>query len=191
MLAHWRRWAFLVAAVACTLSAAVDPAGAVDLGKKWEVGAGFAWSMYDNDSTLSDDFATSVRGGYHFHPQHGVELAFMFQSTDSSTKGNTTTYDVNRWAINYLFNLKTKKPDTKLAPLLLFGVGQMHWDTGDESAGSTLIQGGGGLRVFLAPWFALRVEGRLFHYNGDRDLIPRDQFFGFDSDVGVSFFFGG
>lgn len=190
MLAHWRRQAFLLAAGVFLLSAAADAAWAVDLAKKWEVGGGVAWSMYDNDSTLADDFATSFHGGYHFRSQHGVELSLQVQGTESSTRGNTTTYDVNRWAINYLYNLKTKKPDTKLAPLLLFGLGQMTWDTGEDSAGSTLIQGGGGVRVFFNSWLALRVEGRLFHYNGDRDLIPRDQFFGFDSEVGVSFFFG-
>ena len=190
MLAHRRRLAFLVAAVACVLLAATGPAGAVDLAKKWEVGGGVAYSMYDNDSTLADDFATSVRGGYN-HSQHGVELSLQFQGTESSTRGSTTTYDVNRWAIDYVFNLKPKKPDTKLAPLLLFGVGQMTWDTGEESAGSTLLQTGGGVRVFFKPWLALRVEGRLFHYYGDRDLIPRDQFFGFDTDVGLSFLFGG
>jgi hypothetical protein len=191
MLAHWRRRAFLVGAGAFLLSAAADPALAVDLAKKWEVGGGLAYSVYDNDSTLADDFATSVRGGYNFHTHHGVELSLQFQGTESSTRGNTTTYDVNRWAIDYVFNLKTKKPDTKLAPLILFGVGQMTWDTGEESAGSTLLQTGGGLRVFFKPWFALRFEGRLFHYYGDRDLIPRDQFFGFDTDVGVVFLFGG
>jgi len=191
MLAIWRRYAFALAAAAGVLVAAPGQAGASDLGKKWEVGAGVAYSVYDNDSTLGDDFATSVRGGYHFRPQHGVEVSLQFQSTESSTRGSTDTYDVQRWALNYLFNFKPKKEDSKLAPLILFGVGQMDWDRGDSSAGSTLIQAGGGVRVLFKPWIALRVDGRLFHYYGDRDLIPRDSFFGFDADVGVSFFFGG
>lgn len=192
MVASWRRCAFALTGAAYVLAASAGPARAADLAKKWEVGAGVAYSLYDNDSTLADNPATSVRGGYHFGPNHGAELSLQFQSTESGTKGLELDYDVRRWAVNYLYDLKSKKPESKLAPVILFGVGQMNWEAGGEKAGSTLFQAGGGLRVLFTPWLALRVEGRLFHYHGDGEgLIPRDGFFGFDADVGVSFFFGG
>jgi hypothetical protein len=191
MLAICRRTALALSAAAVLLAAASRPATAAELAKKWEVGAGVGRSVYDNDSTLGDDQETILRGGYHFGPRHGAEISLLFQSTESDVKDSGVSFDVTRWAINYVFDFQSKKPDAKLAPMVLFGAGRMSWDTGDESAGSTLIQSGGGVRIMFRPWLALRAEGRLFHYHGDRDLIPRDGFFGFDADVGVSFFFGG
>jgi opacity protein-like surface antigen len=191
MARWWRGDAFALTAAAWTLAFAAVPAQAAELEKKWEVGAGIAYSMYDNDSNLNDNSAVSVRAGYHFGPHHGAELLYQIQSTDNSTRGVEIDYDVTRWAIDYTFDFKPKKEESRMAPLVLFGLGQMHWDTGDDSAGSTLIQAGGGVRVLFTKWLALRAEGRLFHYYGDKDLIPRDQFFGFDSEVGIVFFFGG
>ena len=191
MARWWRGDAFALTAAGWALALAAVPAQAAELEKKWEVGAGIAYSMYDNDSTLADNPATSVRAGYHFGPHHGAELLYQVQSTESSTRGVELDYDVTRWAIDYTFDFKPKKAESRLAPLILFGIGQMHWDTGGDSAGSTLIQTGGGVRVLFTKWLALRAEGRLFHYYGDKDLIPRDQFFGFDTEVGIVFFFGG
>jgi hypothetical protein len=75
-------------------------------------------------------------------------------------------------------------------PLLLFGFGTMAYDNGGASDTTTVIQAGGGIRYLMKPWFALRFDGKIFHYHGDGPIIPRHGYFGFDLDAGVSFLFG-
>ena len=195
MLASTRRGVLILAAGALALAAPTGATAAEIPGKTWEVGPYVVNSIYDNDSLLSDTVSLGVRGGYFFKPQHGIELTFESQSTDEATQGSDETIDLEKYLFDYVYNFKTKKPDSKLAPLLIFGFGKMAYE-GNNSSGThvsdstTLIQSGGGVRVMFKPWIAMRVEGKLYHYHGDGVLLPRDPYFGFDIDLGVSFFIG-
>jgi hypothetical protein len=178
--------------LAAGVVAAASPAAAVEFEKKsWEVGGYIVSSTYDNDSTISDTFGWGVRGGYIGAPRHEAEFTFGMQSADNATKGSEITFDITRWTIDYVYNLKVKKPESKLAPLLIFGAGTMSYDGGGESESTTVIEGGGGVRIFFTKRFAMRIDGKIWHIHGDGTMIPRDGFFAFDADIGVSYVFGG
>ena len=46
------------------------------------------------------------------------------------------------------------------------------------------------MRVRFAKSLAFRLDGRIWHFHGDKFIIPRDGFFSFDIAAGVSWFFG-
>ena len=190
MPASWRRWAYGVALAACFLVPAARPVAAADFAEPWEVGAYAVYTVYDNDTTISDTPGWGVRGGWQFKPRHAVELSFDTASADNSTKGSTITFDIQRIRADYLHNLKAKKPDSKLGAFILFGVGQMDYDNGTDSDSTTLFETGGGLRILMTKKLALRFDGKIFHLHGDSVIIPRDAFYSFDFNAGVSFFFG-
>ncbi|HKQ98571.1 MAG TPA: acyloxyacyl hydrolase [Candidatus Polarisedimenticolia bacterium] len=172
--------------------AAVTPAQATELAaKSWEVGGDLVSTTYDNDSGFADTFSFAVRGAYVLQPKHEFEFHVNIQSADAEDKDSDVTYDIQRISLNYIGNFKVKKPDSKFAPYALFGIGIMNYDNGDDSAGSTLFRGGGGVRYFFTKSLALRIEGTLAHFHGDEEVIPRRGYFDFDFAVGVSWVFGG
>jgi len=191
MRTAWRRWALMMIVVAAVVAAA-SPAAAAELEKKsWEVGAYLVGSNYANGSTISDTFAWGVRGGFIGTPRHEVEFTFELQSADHATKGSDVTYDITKWTINYVYNTKVKKPESKLIPLLLFGAGTMSYDGGGESESTTILQAGGGVRVLFTKKFGMRFDAKIWHFRGDGEVIPSDSYFAFDMTVGVSYLFGG
>jgi hypothetical protein len=182
--------------LAAAVVAAASPAAAVEFEKKsWEVGAYLVRSTYDNDSTISDTFAWGVRGAFIGTPRHEGEFTFEMQSADDATKGSDVTYDITKWTINYLYNIKGKKPESKLATFLLFGAGTMSYDGRGESESSTILQAGAGVRIFFTKRFGMRMDGKIWHFHGDGSGggtgVPRDGYFAFDATVGVSYLFGG
>jgi len=192
MRTAWRRRASLMILAAGAAVAAASPAAAVEFEKKsWEVGAYLVSTTYDNDSTISDTFAWGVRGAFIGTPRHEGEFAFEMQSADDATKGSDETFDITKWTISYLYNLKSRKPESKLATFVLFGAGTMSYDGKGESDSTTILQGGGGVRIFFTKKFGMRLDGKIWHLHGDGTIIPRDGFFAFDATVGVSYLFGG
>jgi hypothetical protein len=179
-----------VAIVASLAALTATTAGATDLTKTWEIGGLAAFDTYANGSELKDSFGFGARGAYHYKARHGVELTLEFAKTDSTLSDTNVSYDISKWTIDYLHELKQKKADTKLAPFLIFGVGKFNVDSGDASSSATVIEGGGGLRVFMTKKFALRFDGRIWHFHGI-DPIPDGHWFGFDLTAGVSYFLGG
>jgi hypothetical protein len=132
-----------------------------------------------------------VRGGYIGVPRHEAEFNFQQQSSEDARKGTDITIDITRWDLSYVYNLKVKKPESKLIPLLNFGVGVMSYDNGSDSDSSTTFRAGGGIRVMFNPHLALRFDASIWHFHGDSVIIPRDGWFVFDATLGVSFVFGG
>lgn len=178
--------------IALLAVAAVTPAQATELAaKSWELGADLVSTTYDNDSTIADTFSFNVRGGYVLRPKHEFELHANIQSADAEDKDSDVTFDIQRITVNYLGNLKAKKPDSKFAPYVLFGLGVMTYDNGDDSDSSTIFRGGGGVRYFFTKSMALRIEGAIGHFHGDEIVIPRRSYFDFDFAVGISFMLGG
>jgi hypothetical protein len=187
-----RLGALALATMVIAFAAAGTPARATDIAaKSWEIGGDLVHTGYDNDSTFADTYSFSVRGGFALKPRHMLELNLNKQSTDSQDPDIDTKFDISRITINYLGNIKSKKPDSKLAGYALFGIGEMFYDDGDNSASSTYFRGGGGVRYFFTKAIALRIEGVIGQFHGDDVIIPRRGFFEFDLAVGVSFMVGG
>jgi len=190
MSGDWRRSLKQVAMVASLAALTATTAGATDLTKTWEIGGLAAYDAYANGSELKDSIGFGVRGAYHYKARHGVELTLEFAKTDSTVSNSHVSYDVRKWTIDYLHELKQKKADTKLAAFVLFGIGKFNVDSGDASSAATVFEGGGGVRVFMTKRFALRFDGRIWHYHGN-DPIPEGHWFAFDLAAGVSYFLGG
>jgi outer membrane protein with beta-barrel domain len=186
-----RRWAPLMIVAAVVVTAAA-PATAAEFQKKsWEVGGYLFYTTYDNDSLIKDAPGWGVRGGFNIDPRHEVEMNFKWQSADSARKNSDVTFDITRWDVTYVYNLKTKKPDSKLIPFVDFGVGKMTYDDGDSSDNTTNFKTGGGIRIFFTKRLALRFDANIFHFHGDGTIIPRNGWYSLDSTLGVSFAFGG
>jgi hypothetical protein len=188
----WRRWSGFVI-IALTAWLAVAPAGAADLALGWVGGAHLQSTTMDNDTTIDDAFGWRVRGAYHFNKTHAAELTYDSVSADSNIKTSTLSYDLEKIMVTYLATLKNKNPDAKWQAYALFGAGRVSYDNGFESESSSVIQGGGGVYVFFtkSKSLALRFDGRIWHFHGDSQIVPRDGFFSFDFGVGVSWLFGG
>jgi hypothetical protein len=171
--------------------ASMRPAAAEDLSKTWEVGGGPVSTRHDNDSTLHDYIGWEVRGAYHFNKYHAAEFSFESGSTTSNQQDNNLTYDTRKYMLIYNGTLKTKKPDSKVAPFIDLGVGQFHYSNNVQgSEKSTVVQAGGGVRYFFAKAWAIRFQGDIWHWHGDQLILPRHGFFAFDLAVGVSYVFG-
>src|SRR5882672_8062564 len=179
-----------VAIVASLAVLNATTAGATDLTKTWEIGGLAAYNAYANGSEIKDSVGFGVRGAYHYKARHGVELTVEFAKTDTTVSESDVSYDVRKWTIDYLHELKQKKADTKLAPFLIFGFGKFNVDSGDASSAATVVEGGGGVRVFMTKRFALRFDGRIWHYHGI-DPVTDGHWFAFDLGAGVSYFLGG
>jgi hypothetical protein len=187
----WRRSLNHLAIVASAAALAATTAGATDLTKTWEIGGGADFNAYANGSEIKDSIGFGLRGAYHYKARHGVELSLEFAHSDSTQSDiPDVSYDLSKWTIDYLHELKQKKADTKLAGFLIFGVGKFNADSGDDKSSTTVIEGGGGLRIFMTKRFALRFDGRIWHFHGS-DPIPGGHWFAFDLGAGVSYFLGG
>ena len=185
----WRRASGLVIIALTALSASAS-VRADEFAGKWEVGGDLLSTTMDNDTTIADGFGYRLRGGYHFTKTHTVELTFDAVTSDSQVKHSDLSYDLNKIVLNYVGSFKSKKPDSKISSFALFGIGQIQYDNGADSNDSTVFQAGGGVRVRFTKSLAFRVDGRIWHFHGDRFIIPRDGYFSFDIGAGLSWFFG-
>ena len=185
----WRRASGLVI-FALTASLGVTPAAAADLSKQWEVGADLLSTTMDNDTTIDDALGWRARGAYHFNRTHGVELTYDDVSADSNIRGSVLEYGLQKIMVTYLGDFKNKKPDAKWQLFALFGAGRVSYDNGFDSESSTVLQTGGGVRILLSKSWALRLDGRIWHFHGDSRIIPRDGFFSYDLALGASYLFG-
>jgi Outer membrane protein beta-barrel domain len=190
MSGGWRRSLRGVVIVTSLAATTATATVASDLTGTWEAGGGVAYNAYANGSEIKDSIGFEVRGAYHLKNRHGFELNLGFASADSTVSNSDVTYDLTKWTIDYIHELKQKKAETKLAPFLTFGIGQFIADTGDGSSSATVFEGGGGVRVFMAKRFALRFDGKIWHFHGT-DPVAGGHWFAFDLAAGVSYFIGG
>jgi hypothetical protein len=170
--------------------AAVRPAGAIDLSDTWEVGAGAVHTNHDNDSTLHAVVGWDVYGAYHFNKYHAAEFTYQSQNPKSNQQDVDITYDTRKIMLLYNGTLKTKKPDSKTSPFIDLGVGKFLYKSDAGSESSTIVQIGAGVRYFFSKAWAIRFEGDLWHWHGDKVILPRHGFFAFDLAVGVTYVFG-
>lgn len=185
------RQLFVAATGACILAAAATSARAADHSKQWVVGPYLFVANYDNDSLIKDSDGLGIRGGYQFNKTSLAELQFDSSTADDIHPHSTRTYDVRKWVAHYVANFKVKKPDSRLAPFGLVGIGKMDYKASDAgSDSSTIWQVGGGLHIRLTQRMALRIDGQIWHFHGDPVLVPEHGYFAIDYTAGVSFFIG-
>ena len=159
--------------------------------RSWEVGGYALFTRYSNSSTVEDSlFGPGVRGAYHFKENAGVEIDLEFSTSDHVDRSVDIEFDVMKLGVNYIRSFKSKKGE-KVSPLLIFGLGRISIDDGDEESTATFLRAGGGVRIFFTPNLALRIDGRMFHWRGDNQAVPREGFFSFDTTLGLSYTFGG
>ena len=184
-----RRSGLVIIALLAVLGGA--DARAADLAKQWEVGADLLSTTMDNDTTVDDGFGWRARGAYHFTRANAAEITFDSVSADSNIKTSDQSYDLTKIMATYLGTMKSKKPDAKWQIYALFGAGRISYENDFDSDASTVFQTGGGVRILLSKSWAIRIDGRIWHFHGDSQIIPRDGFFSFDMALGASFLFGG
>ena len=182
----------LVAAMGvCVLAVSATTARAADHSKQWVIGPYLFYANYDNDSLIRDSQGPGIRGGYQFNKTSLAEFQIDSSKADDVHRGTSRTYDIHKWVAHYVANLKVKKPDSKLKPFMLVGLGKMNYKASDAgSDSSTIWQIGGGLHVLFTPRVALRLDGQIWHFHGDPVLVPEHGFFAIDYTAGVSFFIG-
>jgi hypothetical protein len=190
MSSGWWRHLHRLALLTCLAVGTATLAGAADLAKTWEVGGDLVFTNYANGSELRGSLGFGGRGAYHFKSRDSVEFMIQKANTDSTVSDSNVSYSVTKWTIDYLHDLKVKKPESKIDPFIIFGVGKFNYDDGDTSSSKTVLQFGGGLRYFMTQKFALRFDGKMWHFHGG-DSIPDGHWFAFDVAAGVSWFIGG
>jgi opacity protein-like surface antigen len=184
----WRRHVIALLAIILLQAATYVAAAEIERGT-WEVGGYAAWTTYDNASTLDDSVTIGGRGAYFFRAAHGLELDIGIGDTDNNTRGVDAEFDLTKVFINYVHNFQMKR-ETRMMPLLRIGFGKLNVDDGDKDDSATTLQIGGGARFSLSPRLAMRFDGTLFRWRGDREVTPRDDFYSFEVAVGLSFLFG-
>lgn len=188
MQRSWIRCGLVLAGVILGAALGGDVAFARINDGTWEVGGYVANEKFSNSAELKDVLALGARGAYFIKANHGVEIDFDTGSGDSRTTGGPSV-DVTRLTVGYIHNITLKGKD-KFTPFVKFNYGKIDLDNGTDSASRNLIGVGGGFRYFYTPRVALRLDGRIYRWRGDGDVVPSTSFYSFDLMVGVSFAIG-
>ncbi len=190
MQRHWRRSACI--AMALLLGAALWGGSALarDTEDSWEVGVFGSASHYDIASHLTDSLGPGVRVGYHLKATSEIELYGDHADSTSLNLTPDVTFKVTRVGVNFVRNYLRKKSE-KMDPLLEFGLGDIKVDNGTDSASNYYLRLGGGLKVFITPRAAIRLDASILRWRGNGDVTPTTAFFTFDGTIGFSYFFGG
>ncbi|HEU5394350.1 MAG TPA: outer membrane beta-barrel protein, partial [Candidatus Methylomirabilis sp.] len=165
MLAVHRGRTALVAVLGVAILAGTGEALGRGEDRSWEVGAYAFNSSFDNSSNLDDALGFGVRAAYYIRALHALEIQ-VDQATADHISLPGVEIDVLKYSLNYLRNFQLKRTE-KMAPFFLLGWGLLDADDGTGSDDSMVIRVGGGSRSFLTPHFALRIEGAMYHWNGD------------------------
>src|SRR5512143_3566912 len=113
MSSGWRRHLSRLAVVTCLAAGSATMAGAADFAKTWEIGGDAVFTNYANGSELRGSLGFGVRGGYHFKSRDMAQLTLQMASTDSTESESNLSYDLAKLTIDYVHDLKVKKPESK------------------------------------------------------------------------------
>lgn len=166
-----------------------------DYGEKgdWELGLYAGYGLLDDYKAFrpKDDSLFGARAGYFFTPAWSLELSWQRLATETKfaqSLGLSDTYvtlTCNR--LNMLYNFS---PGDSFRPFVTAGVGCEKFNV--RSFGDRTDYGlnvGGGLRWFLSPHFAMRLDGRyvVIPVGGNIDSTQQN----IESTIGVGWVFGG
>jgi len=128
------------------------PASAQVIDGDWEISPMVGYSF--PGAELKNGFEGSLGLGYHFTKQWGLEL----QTAYADSKVLDLNRDMSTLRLSALFNFL---PDHKTVPYVKLGLGGTAMDPdgfGDVFDGDKSVHLGGGIRRFLSPRVALRME---------------------------------
>jgi outer membrane beta-barrel protein len=158
----------------------------------WELGLYGGYGLLDDYGPYrpKDDTLFGARAGYFFSPAWSLEVSWQRLATETNfaqSLGLQDTYvtlTCNR--LNMLYNFR---PGDSFRPFVTAGVGCEKFNV--RSFGNRTDYGlnvGGGLRWFLSPHFAMRLDGRyvVTPVGGNIDATQTN----IESTIGVGWVFG-
>ena len=180
--------------VAAALLLTAVPALA-DNGEKgdWELGlyGGYGWPDDYGAYRPKDDTLFGARAGYFFTPAWSLEFGWQLLDTKTEFASGIGLRDermtLSCYRLNMLYNFQQGE---SFRPFVTAGVGCERTDV--DKIGNRSDVGfnvGGGLRWFLSPNFALRLDGRFVRTDVGGDIDATQQ--NIESTFGVAWVFGG
>lgn len=160
-----------------------------DSEKQWEFGAFGTESRYSNSTNVKSAGGYGLRVGYHLKANVEFELDYDKASSDSVNVANVS-YDITKYVPTVLRIFHPKGHD-KMAPFVVFGLGRLGIDSQAASENSTVYKAGGGMKYFFSPHIGIRFDAFLWRWHGHGEILPRNPFYSFDANLGVTFLFGG
>jgi len=184
-----RRLVLLLPILVLATALGAGTAHARDSEKQWEFGAYGTDSRYSNSTNLKVATGYGLRVGYHLKAIDELELDYDKVSTDSKNLPNVS-YDITKYVASIL-RIYQPKGHEKMAPFVIFGLGRLGIDSGTQSENSTVYKAGGGVKFFFSPHVGFRFDALLWRWHGHGVIEPRNPFYSFDANLGVTFLFGG
>ena len=164
-----------LALVVLALSLLPSAAGAETKARSFELGAFYTYVHFDGETQLQYRWTPSLLVGYNFTKKHGVEVMGTM-GTATPWLGSSFTTDFSIFRLGYVRNFSPKE---KITSLFRMGVGR--WASNPEHVSPRedpngveipldleaplnndqhfLFYLGGGVRVLIKDWNALRLAG--------------------------------
>ena len=143
--------------VALAIAAISLSAAAVADQKKYEVGGGATYFIFDDGFNIEDEFGLRGLIGYRVNDAWGVEFVIDQTSTETSFAGNDV--DLFQAYVSGLYHYNT---EGSLQPYVSAGFGQNELEIEEFKNGSTSVNIGTGLKWFLNDNLALRPSVNYF-----------------------------
>jgi OOP family OmpA-OmpF porin len=112
---------------------------------------------FEGNQDYKNNVTLGVRGGYNFTENWGTELYFNY--VPSEYKDTGADNEVYVAGVEGLYHFM---PKSQIVPFLAFGLGAIHYSSGDKRLvpSKVTVGYGGGLKVFLTDNIALRADVR-------------------------------
>jgi len=131
---------------------------------KYEVGAGLAHFMFEDDA-LEDDLGFRLYGGTRIGDHWGLEL--VYDKVGTEIKDAKLDADLAQYYLSALYHFSVEK---NVQPYLSLGWGQGETEVGNFTGESTATNIGLGIKWYLAENWILRPSvNRFFNTEGDDD----------------------
>lgn len=142
------------------------------------------WYLFDNDESLKDGLDIDLGLGYNFTKRIGAEFVGSYILSEEN-RGQPTTKRGGIYRLDGLYNIM---PDKRISPYVALGVGIITHGTEAGNNSGLLVNGGGGLNLFITKNIALRGDARFIKtYYNDFD----DDYSNFVYTFGITYLFGG
>jgi hypothetical protein len=164
-----------------------------------EVGPYVSYSRFSNTSGIDESPGGGVRLNVYFSTLHSLEFD-LDGGSESHEEANLKIRSlIDKIGIHYVRNY-TPKGSQKMSPFVAFGVGRIFVVKRVENValrtvtegrdGANYLSVSGGVRYFYTPRVALRIDAKMYRWQGVGVTGAQDAFFSLDVTAGVSFLLG-
>lgn len=164
-----------------------------------EVGPYVSYSRFSNTSGIDESPGGGVRLNVYFSTLHSLEFD-LDGGSESHEEANLKIRSLtDKIGIHYVRNY-TPKGSQKMSPFVAFGVGRIFVVKRVENValgtvtegrdGANYLSVSGGVRYFYTPRVALRIDAKMYRWQGVGVTGAQDAFFSLDVTAGVSFLLG-